>query len=138
MYGDLRGEEFVCRTENALAGGYVWANDLNNLLGDVNQVWAQFYRVINNANVLIDGLEKTDGVVADELKANYLGEARFIRALAYFNLVTIYGRPYIENQGADKAIPLRLLPEVSSSNNDLVRSSLCTRLGDNGVGKVSV
>ncbi len=124
MYGDLRGEEFVCRTENALAGGYVWANDVTNLLGEVNQTWAQLYRVINNANVLIDGLEKSNGVISDELKRNYLGEARFIRALSYFNLVTIYGRPYVENQGADKAIPLRLLPEVSSSNNDLARSTV--------------
>lgn len=124
LYGDVRGEEFVCRTENALSGGYVWSNKLTNLTGDVNEVWGQFYRIINNTNILIEGLTKSNGVIDDKLKNNYLGEVRFIRALAYFNLVTVYGRPYTENRGEPKAIPLRLKAEVSSANNDLERSTV--------------
>lgn len=124
LYGDVRGEDFVCRTENALTGGYVWANNFSNITGDVNEVWGQLYIVINNANVLIAGLSKSQGVISDELKNNYLGEARFLRALAYFNLVTYYGRPYIEKSGEAKAVPLRLQAESSSANNDLARSSV--------------
>lgn len=124
MYGDLRGEEFVIRTENALTGGYVWEHNLTSLTGDVNDLWTQLYRVINNTNILIEGLKKSEGVISEDQKTKYLGEAYFIRALAYFNLVTIWGRPYKEDNGASKAIPLRLSPESTSSNNDLERSTV--------------
>ncbi len=126
LYGDVRGEDFVCRTENALTGGYVWANTFTNITGDVSEVWGQAYAVINNSNVLIEGLNKSEGVISEELKKNYLGEARFLRALAYFNLVTYYGRPYIEGAGSAKALPLRIQAESSSANNDLARSTVFT------------
>lgn len=124
LYGDVRGEDFVCRTENALTGGYVWANSFTNLTADVSEVWGQSYAVINNANVLIEGLNKSEGVINNDLKNNYLAEARFLRALAYFNLVTYYGRPFIEKTGDAKALPLRLHAESSSANNDLARSTV--------------
>ncbi|SCD21802.1 SusD-like proteins [Proteiniphilum saccharofermentans] len=124
QYGDLRGEDFVIRTENALAGGYVWANSFTNLTGDINSVWEQAYVVINNANVLIEGLDRSEGVISDGQKRNYIAEARFLRGLAYFHLVTFYGRPYIESGGQDKAVPLRLQAEVSSANNNLARSTV--------------
>ena len=122
--GDIRGEEFICRTENALAGGYIWANNFNNLTGEISSIWGQSYSVINSANVLIAGLNSSTGIISEELKKNYLGEARFLRALSYFNLVTIYGRPFAENNGSSKAVPLRLQPEASSANNDLERSTV--------------
>ena len=124
MYGDLRGEELVIRTENALTGGYVWENNVNNLTGDVNELWGQLYRVVNNTNILLEGLEKTNGVISEELKKQYQGEAHFIRALAYFQLITFYGKPYADGQGQHKAIPLRLNAEGSSANNDLERSTV--------------
>ncbi len=123
MYGDLRGEEFVIRTENALTGGYVWEHTTTNLTGDVNELWAQFYRVINSTNILIDGLSATTTVLTEEKRQHYLGEAYFLRALSYFNLVSFYGRPYADNNGTHPAVPLRLQPESSSANNDLARSS---------------
>lgn len=124
LYGDVRAEEFVCRTENALTGGYIWANSFTNLTGDVSEVWQQLYRVINNSNILIDGLDKSQGIISEELKQNYIAEARFLRGFAYFHLITLYGRPYIETGGQVKAIPLRLEPEQSSANNDLERSTV--------------
>jgi starch-binding outer membrane protein, SusD/RagB family len=47
-----------------------------------------------------------------------------LRALAYFTLVTTYARPYAENNGTSKGVPLRLLPESSSANNNLERSTV--------------
>jgi hypothetical protein len=124
MYGDLRGEELIIRTENALTGGYVWENNVTNLTGDVNELWGQLYRVVNNANIIIEGLAKSDGILSDELKKQYIGEAQFIRALAYFHLVTFYGRPYLDGSGQHLSIPLRLKAEGSSANNDLARSTV--------------
>jgi hypothetical protein len=39
-------------------------------------------------------------------------------------LVTIYARPYTENDGASKGLPLRLQAETTSANNDLARSTV--------------
>jgi len=38
FYGDARAEEFVSRSENALAGGYIWGNNFNNLTNEVNNI----------------------------------------------------------------------------------------------------
>lgn len=121
---DLRGEEFICLTENSLGGGYAWQQNLSSTTDVVTNIWAQAYRVINDANILIAGLPKSEGVISDELKKNYIGEARFLRALAYFTLVTTYARPYIDNNGSNKGVPLRLKPESTSANNDLERSDV--------------
>lgn len=123
-YNDLRGEEFISLTENALGGGYVWQNNLSSTTDVVNSIWTQSYQVINSANILIDGLNQSQAVINDSIKRNYIGEARFLRALAYFTLVTTYARPYTENNGNSKGVPLRLKPESTSTNNDLARSDV--------------
>jgi hypothetical protein len=121
---DLRGEEFICLTENSLGGGYAWQQNLSSTTGEVNSIWTQAYRVINDANILIDGLSKSEGLISEEIKKNYIGEVRFLRALAYFTLVTTYARPYVDNNGNNKGTPLRLKPESTPANNDLARSDV--------------
>lgn len=123
---DLRGEEFICITENAVGGGYAWMQSLSNTTDIVNSIWTQAYRVINNSNILIDGLSTSQGVITDSIKKNYIGEARFLRALAYFTLVTTYAEPFAKDNGSSKGVPLRLKPESTSSNNDLARSDVKT------------
>jgi hypothetical protein len=55
----------------------------------VLQFWQAQYASINRANVAI---EKIPGIEIDEsLKNRLLGEAHFLRALYYFNLVRMYG-----------------------------------------------
>ncbi|RYY53115.1 MAG: RagB/SusD family nutrient uptake outer membrane protein, partial [Chitinophagaceae bacterium] len=48
--------------------------------------WAHHYRGVFRANQVID---KVPGITMDEtLKAQYIGEAKFLRAITYYNLVT--------------------------------------------------
>ncbi len=59
----------------------------NTILRDT---WGSLYAGINRTNLILD---KIDGVTMDAtLKARYKGEAQFIRALSYFNLVRLWGR----------------------------------------------
>jgi hypothetical protein len=52
--------------------------------------WDNLYNAIQQANVLIDHIG--DATISDpKVKAQYEGEARFIRALLYFHLVRLYG-----------------------------------------------
>ncbi|MBK8671402.1 MAG: RagB/SusD family nutrient uptake outer membrane protein [Saprospiraceae bacterium] len=86
-------------SDDAVKGGS-GDNDVNDLLkletfqGPVNTTllegeWSANYEGIYRANVV---LEKVPGIDMDgKLKARILGEAKFIRAWNYYNLVTIFG-----------------------------------------------
>ena len=66
----------------------------------LNRLWPSMYSVINNANVIINNLENT--TVSLENKETSLGQAYFIRAITYFDLVQLFGD-----------VPLRLTPANS-------------------------
>ena len=59
----------------------------NSVLRDT---WGSLYTGINRCNLILD---KIDAIPMDAtLKARYKGEAQFIRALSYFNLVRLWGK----------------------------------------------
>jgi hypothetical protein len=88
-------------------------SDLNNLYGLVYDgrtqhlinYWNGLYRVIANANLVID---KVPGInpMDDAQKTKVLGEARFLRAWAYFYLVRLWGD-----------VPLITLPQTAASED---------------------
>lgn len=58
----------------------------------LQQYWKACYKTINLSNVVLQNLN----VVADQAQRNqYEGEARFLRAHAYFNLVRLWGGVFI-------------------------------------------
>ena len=55
----------------------------------IQQIWTEHYEGINKANI---ALERIPPIAMDErLKNRLLGEATFLRAFYYFNLVRLYG-----------------------------------------------
>ena len=60
-------------------------------------MWSGSYLGINRANTLIDKLEA--GVLSEEIKNEYIGQAKFLRALLYFNLVKAYGGVPLHTKG---------------------------------------
>jgi len=68
--------------------------------GIIINYWTFAYEAINRANNVIANVP---AVAMDEaLKSRILGEAKFIRAYSYFNLVNIFGR-----------VPLKLFPQTN-------------------------
>lgn len=65
----------------------------NGLLTDaiVRDCWADYFKVVASANMLLQKIEEVDFTNTDA-KTQYIAEARFIRALAYFDLVRFFGR----------------------------------------------
>jgi hypothetical protein len=58
----------------------------------LQEYWRACYRTINQANVVLQNLD----VVSDPVQRNtYEGEARFLRAHAYFNLVRLWGGVFL-------------------------------------------
>jgi hypothetical protein len=80
-----------------------------------NRDWTYMYEQIAKANSIIQWAPKnTDANLTAERKKQIIGEASFIRAVAYFNLVRIYGAvpvilkevPSINSQNIDEIYPL--------------------------------
>lgn len=57
--------------------------------GDINNTWTEMYDLINRANVVIDRVAPID--MNESTKQQYIAEAKFIRALAYFYGVRLWG-----------------------------------------------
>lgn len=64
---------------------FTWTSDAIELVTG----WDYYYAAINRANTLIDKLEASN--IPDNAKAKIDGEARFLRALFYFNMVRLFG-----------------------------------------------
>lgn len=87
--------------------------------------WQSPYVVIGRANRIIAAAEGSALSDAAEAKATidqYAAEAKVLRALAHFDLVRIYGKPYTEDQGASLGVPL--VTEVLESNAKPARSTV--------------
>lgn len=82
--------------------GYIFNNSPSQ--GVTASFWKMSYRIVFGANKIIDAIPDGQGAAYDQLK----GENYFLRALAYFNLVRVYGRPYYDNNGSQPAVPLSL------------------------------
>lgn len=60
--------------------------------GAIFLYWDACYRGINKANFAIDNaMAMEDGIVTESTKQKYIGEAKFMRALYYYLLVTRFG-----------------------------------------------
>ena len=74
---------------------------------DVENTWSQAYAAINACNNVLSAL---DVVNADD-KARVEGEARFIRASCYYELVRLFGKPYDPAQpNSQPGVPLVTAP----------------------------
>jgi hypothetical protein len=124
--GDIRGEDFLNETTNGVTGYDVWLmNPTGTSQNFIKNCWSQAYYVINLCNLFIDGMAaKGTSVVGTTLSNNYLGEAKFVRALTYYWLLQFYAKPYADNNGNNPGLPLRLTGIKGSGFSDLARSKV--------------
>lgn len=87
-------------SDMALLGiNYGWYRDLSRYTSTVdftqNNVyipWRYYYRIIFAANTVIDALGGTDAEIEDRLSRHIMGQAKAMRAYAYFYLANLYSR----------------------------------------------
>lgn len=76
-------------------GNYTDLSATNKMWGSLEDYcnWAPFYKVIAQANLVISKIEQMDVANFDSQEAydRLLGEACFLRALTYFNILRIWG-----------------------------------------------
>lgn len=124
LYQDVRGEDFINVTANSYTAYESWNNSYSSGSNDINSIWSAAYTTINRANILIDALQSGTTVISQDLAKAYIAEAKFLRAVSYFSLVTVFAQPYNKDLGASAGLPLRLKAETDGNNNDLARSSV--------------
>lgn len=102
----LSGGDFINQTSSLTNEDFIQhalKADNNSLLG----AWSSMYRVINRANNVIAKVpEIQDPQLTQAARDQLVGEALFLRALAYFDLVRTWG-----------AVPLILQPTLSAGTN---------------------
>ena len=123
LYSEARAGEFISTNQNPLQGGLTYMMLTDPGTSDVNIVWQQGYQTINACNVFLDGMDAVGKkVVGDSLYNNYTAEARVLRAVTYYSLLQLYARPYRENAGKNKGLPMRLKGNTGLKDYDLARS----------------
>lgn len=113
MYNDQAFYEFTY-----ISG---WTPTTANNVG----MWIGTYRLINRANVVLEGLETAlaNGVIDEEQYGNLRGEMLFIRALSHWQLVTDFSRPYSDDP-SQMGIPVRTF-----AVNDVARIDEAEQIG---------
>ena len=75
-----------------------------------NNFYTQRYEGINRANTLIQALPNT--ALDDKLKAQYLGEAKVLRAFYYYELSSMYGNVPLRTEPGGEAIKQGKIEDV--------------------------
>ncbi len=119
--GDCRGEDVV-NTATFYQLTYTATYDP----GTANNVyyWIDGYRLINRCNLMIEGVTGAvaNGIISQAVADNYIGQAKFLRAITHFELLNHFSRPYNATPGATHlGIPYR---EVGVDTQEEIDSEL--------------
>lgn len=83
----------------------------------VDNVWADGYTAINDANNVIASISKVDAAKKNKVE----GEAKFIRGSAYFDLVRLFGKAYNDGSATTNlGVPIILTPTTSVTDASYV------------------
>lgn len=101
VYADLLGATgATATTEFRFRGSFGELRQMyiKQMLADnviITGTYSRCYEIVNAANTVIDNISK----VKDPAKqARMIGEANFLRSLAYFDLVRFFAKPYVSGQ----------------------------------------
>ena len=103
---DLRADNVFISSKNA--GRFLGFDEYNltDQSGRVQDEWLDNYEVIVNASNIINRVPDVEFNSSEQAEADSrLGEAYAIRALTYWNLVKMFGRPYTDDNGASLGVP---------------------------------
>ncbi len=109
------GDIFFTGTFQGLSDA--WKAEMAATNGNALSMWTRAYDVINRANNVLSAKEKI--VSSAETKDRVEGEALFIRATMYFELVRLYAKTWDDGDNATNlGVPLVLEPTKSISATD--------------------
>lgn len=90
IFGDLRSDDSQQEIFSNISLLTVDNFTLSNNANLIKDTWTNYYKIINRANNILAQIENADSAIVINKKRD-IGETRFLRALAYFDLVRIFG-----------------------------------------------
>ena len=114
-YGNLMGNHFVLANRDGFAGLARGATYMANATSVYDYFpWGYYYRLITNANALI---EHIDGVTGDAETRQFLkAQALTFRAYSYLQLSQLYCSRWLDDpDGSTRGLPLRLSSDDTGS-----------------------
>ncbi len=92
---DFASDDFTCAqvTEDPLFLSF--SLDHTPTQTNARYFWYISYKIINDANTVIEAVEKTPST--DNARQQLLGECYFLRAFSHFNLARMFARPYAQD-----------------------------------------
>lgn len=117
FYGELRGDMLLAANYAPYNQRQIMSSNIFSTNSMCN--WSNFYQIINYSNNVVryapDVLE-VDNTFTEFQMINYQSEAIFLRSLAYFYLVRIFGDvPYLEQPTVDDNVDF-YIPKVSGDS----------------------
>jgi hypothetical protein len=110
IFRDLMGEDIVYPLANGstgLIGWMQWVNHRNVSATDLRYLYRFYYRLISNANILINGIDAVPGSPTD--KKMIKGQCLTYRAWSHFQLVQLWAERYKAGGGNTQlGVPLLL------------------------------
>lgn len=92
---------------------------------NVQLIWQNHYRVIIRANTIIDRVPGiTEASFTDAQKKQMVAEAKFMRAITYFQLVNLFAQPFNCSKGSNPGVPLVLKEFVAGQVEFPARSTV--------------
>ncbi|HEX6983702.1 MAG TPA: RagB/SusD family nutrient uptake outer membrane protein [Balneolaceae bacterium] len=100
----------------------IWLKEQTVSNGFVEDTWLAFYNMINITNNVLSALDVVDA----DIRGRVEGEAKFLRGVAYFELVRLYAKPWNQGDPAQNlGVPLVLLPDSKvEETQDLPRATV--------------
>ena len=120
---DMRGEDVV----NTAAFYQITYENNQTAQGAANTTyyWFDGYRLINRCNLIIEGVTKAvaNGIISEATGNDYIGQAKFMRAITHFELLMFFARPYGVDNGASLGIPYSTIPVNTLENIELATAN---------------
>lgn len=114
--------------------GQIYRKDIRVDNGFVRDLWLDAYSTVNITNNVLSALDVVDADIRDRVE----GEAKFLRAAIYFQLVRLYGKDYNDGDPTSNlGVPLVLQPTRGIGEDANVSRSTVQQVYDQVISDLS-
>lgn len=133
LYGDARGGDLTLYS-GGRGNDALFTFNHSETSGTYSGFWTVGYNIILQLNNILENIDKMEKEGSTEDFSNYKGQALTLRALVYFDLVRLYGKPYNYDKTALGVPDVRTVLDASAQlgratvekNYELIDSDLKT------------
>ena len=128
MYGDLSSADVYLAKANSNRFIPTFQRSFAAVDADALGIWTAAYSTISRANNIINAVDNVSATQAEKDLAK--GQSLFVRALAYFDLVRIFAKPYNQGGGSQLGVPIVTVTDINSTPARNTVAEVYTRIID--------